>query len=85
MLHAPASKQKISSNKKTSNKRLSKKGGWSQQRAATCSNSVEFRAALGELARLTADVRILLFGIQSCAVMACKPQEGVVGFAAQVT
>jgi hypothetical protein len=33
---------------------------------------------------LTADIRILLFSIQCCVVVAGEPEEGVVRFASEV-
>lgn len=50
----------------------------------TCLNTVDFRAASGELARLAADIRILLFGVQCGAVVAGEPQQRVMRFTAEV-
>ena len=58
--------------------------GFSQQCAPTCGNTIEFGTALGELACLTTDIRILLFGIQCCTIVACEPKQGVMGFTAEV-
>ena len=50
----------------------------------TCGNAIELWGALGELSSFTADVRILLFGIQSCVGLACKPQQRIVRLAPNV-
>lgn len=56
----------------------------SKQHAHTCGHAVQFRAALGELAGFAADIRILLFSIQCCVVVAGEPEEGVVRFTSEV-
>ena len=51
----------------------------------TCGNAIELWGALGELSSFTADVRILFFGVQGRAGLACKPQQRIVGLTPEVT